>query len=139
REVMDRQDIDTVHIATPDHWHALITIAAAQSGKDIFCEKPMTRFIREGQAVIAAVNRRGRVIQHNTYGRGNWQKYRKLVAGGLLGTPLTVYMAPATGYDFKVRAWSGRTDLRPQPVPAHLDYEMWLGPAPFKPYHPHRV
>jgi predicted dehydrogenase len=139
REVLDRRDIDTVHIATPDHWHALITIAAVQSGRDVFCEKPMTRFIREGQAVIEAVNRYGRIVQHNTYGRGGWQKYRKLIAGGLLGTPVTVYLSRATGFDFKVKEWSGRTNLRAEKVPPVLDYEMWLGPAPFKPYHPARV
>jgi len=139
REVLDRSDIDVVHVATPPHWHALITIAAAQAGKDIYCEKPMTRFIAEGRAVIQAVRRHGRVLQHNTYGRGGWQRWRKLVMSGLLGTPLTVRLRKSDGYNFKVRQWSGRTNLVPQPVPPHLDYNMWLGPAPYKPYHPHRV
>jgi len=139
REVLDRRDIDVIHIGAPPHWHALITIAAVQAGKDVFCEKPMTRFIREGQAVIAAAARYGRIVMHNTYGRGGWQKMRKLVAGGTLGTPLKVYMGPKSNYGFKVRQWSGRTNLEPQPVPPELDYDLWLGPAPLKPYHPHRV
>jgi len=139
REVLERKDIDTVHIPTPPHWHALICIAAAQAGKDIYCEKPATRFIREGTAVIAAVKRYGRVIQYNTYGRGGWERHKKLIASGLLGTPVTVRLNPSTGYGWKVREWSGRTDLRPQPVPSELNYDMWLGPAPVKPYHPHRV
>jgi predicted dehydrogenase len=139
REVLARRDIDVIHIATPPHWHALITIAAMQAGKDVFCEKPMTRFIREGRAVCDAARRYGRIVMHNTYGRGAWRKMRKLAASGLLGAPLKVYMGPGTGYGFKVRTWSGRTLLEPQPVPPELDYDLWLGPAPWKPYHPHRV
>ena len=139
REVIDRKDIDIVHCATPPHWHALVTIAAAEAGKDIYCEKPMTRFIAEGQAVVRAVGRYGRVVQHNTYGRGGWERWRKLVMSGLLGTPLVVRLTPSTGYGFKVAMWSGRTDQKPQPVPPNLDYNMWLGPAPYKPYFPHRV
>jgi len=139
RRILERKDIDIIHCGTPPHWHPLVTILSAQAGKDIYCEKPMTRFIREGQAVIDAVQRYGRVVQHNTYGRGGWERFRKLVASGILGTPLTVYLGPATGYGFKVAAWSGMRHQEPQPVPAQLDYDLWLGPAPFKPYHPHRV
>jgi len=102
RDVLARQDIDIVHIATPPHWHALIAIAAAEAGKDIWCEKPMTRTI------------------------------------GLLGWPLTATVSGVTGFDWKCY-WSGQAHLPPQPVPEHLDYDFWLGPAPYKPYHPHRV
>jgi len=139
RRVLDRPDIDVIHIATPPHWHALITIAAMQAGKDVFCEKPMTRFIREGRAVVDASRRYGRIVMHNTYGRRGWQKMRKLVVSGLLGTPLSVYLGPKTGFGFKVRQWTGKTHLQPQAAPPDLDYDLWLGPAPFKPYHPHRV
>jgi myo-inositol 2-dehydrogenase/D-chiro-inositol 1-dehydrogenase len=139
RRVLDRHDIDVIHIATPPHWHALITIAAMQAGKDVFCEKPMNRFIREGRAVADAARRYGRIVMHNTYGRRGWQKMRKLVTSGLLGTPLRIYLGPKTGYGFKVRQWSGKPHLQPQPVPPDLDYDLWLGPAPLKPYHPHRV
>jgi predicted dehydrogenase len=139
RRVLDRRDIDVIHIAAPPHWHALITIAACQAGKDVFCEKPMTRFIREGRAVVEAACRYGRICMYNTIGRSGWRRMRKLVAGGLLGAPLKAYLGPKTGFGFKVRGLSGRTHLPAQPVPPELDYELWLGPAPLKPYHPDRV
>jgi len=146
REVLGREDIDIIHVPTPPHWHALISIAAAESGKDIWCEKPMTRFISEGQHVMDAVQRNGRMFRINTwfrfgdyYGYGTSKQIKKLCSSGLLGHPLTVHLSPATGFNWKVREWSGRTDLVPEKPPAHLDYDLWLGPAPIKPYHPHRV
>ncbi len=147
REVLDRDDIDIVHIATPPHWHALIAVAAAEAGKDIWCEKPMTRTIGEGIKVAEAVQRNGRIFRLNTwfrfkdifYGFGTEVRpIRKLVQSGLLGWPLTVTVSGVTGFNWKFY-WSGRTHLVPQPVPPQLDYDFWLGPAPFKPYHPHRV
>lgn len=147
REVLARKDIDIVHIPTPPHWHALIAIAAAKAGKDIWCEKPMSRTIGEGEAVVAAVKKYKRIFRLNTwfrfsdnfYGMGTTVKpIKKAVQNGLLGWPLKVTLSAATGFDWKF-VWVGRTDLTPQPVPSQLDYEFWLGPAPFKPYHPHRV
>lgn len=147
REVLARPDIDIVHIATPPHWHGLIARMAAEAGKDIWCEKPMTRTIGEGKRVVEAVNRCGRIFRINTwfrfestyYGFGtNVEPLKKAVANGLLGWPLTVTVNAATGFDWKF-GWSGRTDLKPEPVPPGLDYDFWLGPAPYKPYHPHRV
>ncbi len=147
REVLERPDIDIVHIPTPPHWHALISIAAANAGKDIWCEKPMTRTIGEGQKVVEAVRRNGRIFRINTwfrfrsvfYGFGTPVKpIKKLVESGWLGWPLTATVSGITGFDWKFY-WSGRTFLKPQSVPEELDYEMWLGPAPYKPYHPHRV
>lgn len=146
RRVLERRDIDTIHIATPPHWHALMGIAAAQCGFDILSEKPFTRTIAEGRAYRDAVHRYGRILQINTYNRfGNYYQYgatsrlKKLVNSGLLGGPLTVRVTAANGFNWKIKMWSGRTDLVPQSVPAELDYDMWLGPAPHKPYHPHRV
>jgi predicted dehydrogenase len=148
REVLDRGDVDVVHVVTPPHWHALISIAAAEAGCDVFCEKPMTRTIGEGQHVIESVQRNGRMFRLNTwfrlhsgfYGLGTTVKpIKQLVSSGLLGWPLTVRVSRFTGFDWKVKMWSGRTDLTPQPVPPELDYNLWLGPAPVKPYHPHRV
>jgi predicted dehydrogenase len=148
REVMDRPDIDIIHVPTPPHWHALISIAAAEAGKDIWCEKPMSRTIYEGEKVVEAVQRNGRIFRLNTwfrfeggfYGMGTPVKpIKKLVQSGMLGWPLTATLGAHTGFDWKLSAWSGRTNLKPQPVPAVLDYDMWLGPAPYKPYHPHRV
>jgi predicted dehydrogenase len=147
REVLARSDIDIVHIATPPHWHALMSVAAAEAGKDIWCEKPMTRTIGEGRRVVETVQRFGRIFRVNTwfrfqsvfYGFGTTVKpIKKAVRNGLLGWPLKATVSGATGFDWKFY-WSGRTYLPPQAVPAELDYERWLGPAPFKPYHPHRV
>jgi len=148
RRVLDRGDIDVVHVPTPPHWHALISIAAAQAGCDIWCEKPMTRTIGEGQHVIDAVRKAGAMFRLNTwfrlhsgfYGLGTPVKpLKQLVANGLLGWPLTVRVSRFTGFNWKVGMWSGKTHLEPQPVPKNLHYDMWLGPAPVKPYHPHRV
>lgn len=147
REVLERDDIDIVHVPTPPHWHALISIAAAEAGKDIWCEKPMSRTIGEGQKVVEAVQQHGRMFRLNTwfrfqsdfYGFGTTVKpIKQVVESGMLGWPLKVTVGEHQGFNFKFQ-WSGRTDLTPEPVPEHLDYDFWLGPAPYKPYHPHRV
>ena len=148
REMLDRGDLDIVHIATPPHWHALMSIAAAEAGCDIWCEKPMTRTIGEGRYVIDAVRRSGRMFRINTwfrlhsglYGLGTTAKpIKQLIAGGLLGWPLTVRVSRFTGFDWKVKMWSGKTDVKPEPVPPNFDYDTWLGPAPVKPYFAHRA
>lgn len=148
REVLERKDIDIVHVPTPPHWHALISIAAAKAGKDIWCEKPLSRTIAEGEAVMAAVAKYERIFRLNTwfrfdgpfYGMGTSVKpIKKLVQAGVFGWPLKITLGGTTGFDWKQNMWCGRTDLTPQPVPAELDYDLWLGPAPAKPYHPHRV
>jgi myo-inositol 2-dehydrogenase/D-chiro-inositol 1-dehydrogenase len=147
REVLDRPDIDIIHIVTPPHWHALISVAAAEAGKDIWCEKPMTRTIGEGLKVVEAVQENGRIFRVNTwfrfqdefYGLGTPAKpIKKAVSHRLLGWPLKVTVSGVTGFEWKF-FWSGKTYLPPQPVPPELDYDFWLGPAPIKPYHPHRV
>ena len=147
REVLARPDIDIIHIATPPHWHALISIAAAEAGKDIWCEKPMTRTIAEGRAVVEAVERNGRIFRVNTWFRFEDRFYgfgtdvrpiKKAVKNGLLGWPLKATVSATTGFDWKFY-WSGLTSQRPEPIPPELDYDFWLGPAPYKPYHPHRV
>ena len=147
REVLERSDIDIVHIPTPPHWHGLISVAAAEAGKDIWCEKPMTRTIGEGQKIVEAVQGNGRIFRLNTWFRFRGRFYgfgtpvrpiKKIVENRILGWPLKVTVSGATGFDWKFY-WSGRHNLVPQPVPKVLDYDMWLGPAPYKPYHPHRV
>ena len=147
REVLARPDIDIVHIATPPHWHALIAAAAAEAGKDIWCEKPMTRTIGEGRKLADIVRRTGRIFRVNTWFRFEDEFYgfgttvapiKKAAAAGLLGWPLKATVSGITGFDWKFY-WSGKTYLPPHPVPPELDYDFWLGPAPFKPYHPHRV
>ena len=147
RELLLNPDIDIVHIATPPHWHGVMSIDAAKAGKDVWCEKPMTRTIGEGIRVKETMAQYGRIFRLNTwfrfhdnfYGMGTTVKpIKKLVDSGLLGWPLKVTVNASTGFDWKFY-WVGRTDLDVQPVPKELDYDMWLGPAPFKPYHPHRV
>jgi myo-inositol 2-dehydrogenase / D-chiro-inositol 1-dehydrogenase len=148
REVLARKDIDIVHVPTPPHWHAVISIAAAKAGKDIWCEKPLSRTIAEGEAVVAAVAKYKRIFRLNTWFRFDSPFYgmgvpvkpiKKLVQAGVFGWPLKITLGGNTGFDWKQNLWCGRTDLTPQPVPPELDYDFWLGPAPYKPYHPHRV
>ena len=141
RRVMDRQDIDAVAIGTPPHWHALISIAAMQSGKDVVCEKPLTRFIAEGRAVVEAEQRYGRILQVGTYGRysairnkGSALKH-KIQASGLLEQSPVVHIKKG---GLKVKMWSGYVNPKPHPVPPELDWDMYCGPSPLRPYHPHR-
>ena len=147
REMLDKEQIDICHIATPPHWHALQSIHAAEAGCDIWCEKPMTRTIGEGLAVVDAVRRNGRIFRLNTWFRFTGAFYgsgttaaplKQIVSSGLLGWPLTVRVSHHTGFNWKVGAWQGRTDLQPEPIPANLDWDLWLGPAPYKPYNSHR-
>ncbi len=147
RELIALPEVDIVHIATPPHWHGLMSIHAAQAGKDIWCEKPMTHTIGEGKRVVEAVKQYGNMFRLNTWFRFESNFYgmdttvrpiKKLVQSGLLGWPLTVTISKTTGFDWKFY-WVGKTKLETQPVPAELDYDRWLGPAPFKPYNEHRV
>ncbi len=115
RDVLSRKDVDIVHIPTPPHWHALISIAAAEAGKDIWCEKPMTRTIYEGEKVVEAVQRNKRIFRLNTwfrfrsgfYGMGTTvEPIKKAVQSGMLGWPLKVTLNQATGFNWK-HGWSG--------------------------------
>lgn len=147
REVCQLPEVDIVHIATPPHWHGLMAVEAAKAGKDIWCEKPMTRTIGEGKRVVEAVNAHGRMFRLNTwfrfkdnfYGLGTDVKpLKKVIDSGILGWPLKVTVSGITGYNWKF-FWSGKHNLPPMPVPENLDYDMWLGPAPYKPYNVERV
>lgn len=137
RRVLERKDIDLVAIATPPHWHALISIAAAEAGKDVLCEKPLTRFIAEGRAVVKAFERYGRILQVGTFGRFAVSKDKshmqthKIMTSGLLKKCQGVYVKSG---GFKVKQWSGRPDLLPGPVPTNLDWDMYVGPSPMKPF-----
>lgn len=147
RELIQMPEVDIVHVATPPHWHGIIAADAARAGKDVWCEKPMTRTIGEGKRLVEAVQQHGRIFRLNTWFRFESNFYgmntpvkpiKKLVDSGLLGWPLKVTVSKHTGFDWKF-FWIGKTDLTPQPVPLELDYEAWLGPAPYKPYHVHRT
>lgn len=147
RELCNDPSVDIVHIATPPHWHGLMACEAAKAGKDIFCEKPMTRTIGEGRRVKEAVERYNRIFRLNTwfrfadtfYGLGTTVKpLKKLIQSGLLSWPLTFTVSGATGFAWKF-FWVGKDHLTAEAVPPELNYDMWLGPAPYKPYNPHRV
>jgi predicted dehydrogenase len=147
RDLLQQKDVDVVHIATPPHWHGIMSVMAAEAGKDIWCEKPMTRTIGEGQDVVKAVERNGTIFRLNTWFRFRSNFYgmgtpvnpiKKLVENDVFGWPLKVTLSETTGFNWKFD-WRGRTDLTPQWIPESLNYDMWLGPAPYKPYHQHRV
>lgn len=133
REVLARSDVDAIYTATPDHWHSNIVIAAARAGKHIYGQKPLTRTIAEGQAVIDAVRRHGIVFQHGTQQRHDNKMLFgcELVLNGYIGELKHV----------KIGSPSGAT-CPPQPttpVPPGLDWDMWLGPAPWSPFTPLRI
>jgi len=128
REVMARDDIDVVLAATPDHWHVLIALAAVKSGKDVYLEKPMALSLAQDQALRTAVHRHGRVFQFGTQQRSerNFRFACELAQSGRLGKLHTI------------NVWSPGSsqggDPKPVPAPEWIDYERWLGPAPYTPY-----
>jgi len=132
REIIARDDIDAVLLAPQDHWHGTMAVRAAEAGKDIYCEKPLGVAVRDSQAIVKAVRRFGVIFQTGTQQRSD-RKFRhacELARNGYLGTLHTVKVAaPGPSYQ---RRYKG--PLAPEPVPDGLDWEMWLGPAPWKPY-----
>ncbi|MCC6489587.1 MAG: Gfo/Idh/MocA family oxidoreductase [Candidatus Hydrogenedentes bacterium] len=129
-ELLARDDIDAVSIATPDHWHAIMAVEAAKAGKDIYCQKPLSLTIREGRAMVDAVQRHGRVFQTGSQRRSSAKcRYScELVRNGRIGKLHTI----------RVGLPGGQTLAEPaNPIsepPPNLDYERWLGPAPWAPY-----
>ena len=147
REILAMPDVDIAHICSPPHWHGVMSVMAAEAGKDIWCEKPMTRTIGEGRRVMEAVKANNRIFRLNTWFRFGGGFYgfdtevkpiKKVVENRVLGWPLKAVVGEVTGFSLKF-GWSGLTNLKPQPIPEGFDYDLWLGPAPFKPYHPHRT
>lgn len=136
RLLLERQDIQVVAVATHPGWHALISIAAMEAGKDVVSEKPMTRFISEGRAVADAEKRFGRVFQVERKGGYNPNKVRKIFESGLLKKCDSVLVRPG---GFKVAEWSGKVKYELRDVPPSLDWDMYCGPAPLRPFNPHRV
>lgn len=132
RELLARPDIDAVHVATPDHWHAIIVIEACRQGKDVYCQKPESLTIREGRAMVQAARRYGRVVS------GGSQRVMEDYMGtvrqcwsGEIGQPKEVYV--------NCGGPSKPCYLGGEPVPPDVDWDMWLGPAPWAPYHPYRI
>ncbi|MGB6044251.1 MAG: Gfo/Idh/MocA family oxidoreductase [Pirellulales bacterium] len=128
REILDRDDIDVVHTATPDHWHVPIAAAACAHGKDVYCQKPLSLTVREARAAVDAARRFGRVFQVGTQNRSNPSaRYGcELVRNGRLGELKTIDVGT---WEPSTRCW-----LPEQPVPDHIDWDMWLGPAPWRPF-----
>ena len=137
RQVLDRKDIDAVHIAIPDHWHGVAVVAAAKAGKDIYGQKPLGLTIGEGRAMANAVKKHNRIFQCGSQQRSDvrFRKACEIVRNGQLGKLLSVTCGLPGGIpDY------GKTADRqdPEPVPEGFNYDMWLGPAPEAPYAPGR-
>lgn len=146
-ELLNDPGVDIVHICTPPHWHGVQSVMAAKAGKDIWCEKPMTRTVGEGKRVMEVVKANKRMFRLNTwfrfqdnfYGFGTpVEPIRQIVENGLLGNgPIKCVFGEGQGFSWKF-GWSGRVQDKIQKIPAGLDWDMWLGPAPWKPYSDHR-
>ena len=129
RELVSRQDIDAVLVATPDHWHVLTSIAAVKAGMDVYCEKPLSLTIRQARELADTVKRYGRIFQTGTQQR-SWREFRfacELVRNGYIGEikSITVNVGGPPLWE---------CDAPAEPQPEWLDWNMWLGPAPWRPY-----
>ena len=140
RELVARKDIDAVTVCTPDHWHALASIAAANNGKDIYCEKPLSNSVAEGRAIVNAVTKNKRVLQTGSHERsgGNSRFACELVRNGRIGKLKTIRVNLPCSDHHHQQAMKLTTVPDPQPVPAHFDYDMWLGHTAKAPYHERR-
>jgi predicted dehydrogenase len=133
RELLARGDIDAVLVATPDHWHVPASIAAVEAGKDVYCEKPLSNTVAEGRALVEVVKHHGAVFQHGTQlrSRRDVRFACELVRNGRIGELKRIVIGSPPGHATVPHA--------PEPVPNGLDYDLWLGPAPYAPYTPWRV
>lgn len=133
RRLLDRKDIEGFVVATPDHWHALIAVEAMQAGKDVYVEKPLSTTIGEGRAIVAAARKHGKIVQVGIHHRSEAyiRSIVEIIRGGRIG-PVR-----------EVKCWMWTNPVEEptpgEPVPAELDWDRWLGPAPFVPYHPKRA
>ena len=129
REVLARPDIDAVLVATPDHWHAIISTEAMMEGKDVYCEKPESLTVRQGRRMVEVARRYGRVFSGGS--QRVWEDYNwfhRMVRGGAIGQVREVFV--------NVGEPSGPCYLPPVPVPEGVNWDLWLGPAPWRPFHP---
>lgn len=134
RRILDRKDIDAVIIASPDHWHAVMMVHACEAGKDVYVEKPACNTIEEGQAMVRAAQRYGRVVQVGSQGRSteNGFKACQYIRNGQIGQVQ------------RVECWhyenpEGGDPTKNGPAPPELDWDMWLGPSRWYEYNPDRV
>jgi predicted dehydrogenase len=135
REVLASDDVDVVTVVVPDQWHAIMTIRAAEAGKDVYCEKPLSLTIGQGRAMVDAVQKHKRILQTGSMERSNpLNRYVcRLVRDGRIGEVRRV--TTNVGFNNKIGPGPG---WKPTPVPDGFDYDMWLGPAPKVPYHEDR-
>ncbi len=134
RKLIDNKDVDVVIVGTPDHWHCLQMVAACESGKDVYCEKPLGNSIEECDIMVRAAQKYGRVVQVGQWQRSDphWQDAMDFVHGGKLGKIRTVRV-------FSYQGWCPSIPVKPdEDVPAGVDYDMWLGPAPKRPFNRNR-
>ena len=130
RDMLKERDLDIVEVATPDHWHALTMIEAVQAGADVYCQKPVSVDVTEGQAMLAAARKHGRVVQVGTQRRSTphlVEARNEILQQGRLGK---IGLVEIYCY-YHMRASENPPDTNP---PEYLDYEMWTGPAPMRPY-----
>ena len=132
RELLARPDIDAIHTACPDHWHALVTVEACRQGKDVYCQKPLSLTIRDGRAMVQAARRYGRVVS------GGSQRVLD-DTGGLARACWAGEYGVIKEVFVNVGGPSVPCNLSGEPVPDGVDWDMWLGPAPWAPYHKHRI
>jgi predicted dehydrogenase len=134
RKLLESKDVDAVVVSTPDHWHALATILACAAGKDVYVEKPLTVFVREGRWMVAAARRFNRIVQVGTQQRSgpHYQKAATLLRSGYIGK---VMEARSGSFRNIMPGFGAPAD---SPPPPGLDYNLWLGPAPLRPYNPNR-
>ncbi len=128
RELLGRPEIDAVLIGTPDHWHSIITVAACKAGKDVFCEKPESLTIREGRRMAEAIKKHGTVFSGGSQRvLGDYGDLPRLLWGGAIGEVKEVFV--------DCGGPSGDCYLPAEPEPEGLDWDLWLGPAPWRPFH----
>lgn len=134
RRIIDDKDIDVVIVGTPDHWHPLIMIAACEAGKDVYCEKPLANSIEEIEAMVQAAHYYNRIVQVGQWQRSgpHWLEAMEFVWSGKLGDIRTVKTWAYQGWMKNIPS------LPDAPVPEGVDYDMWLGPAPKRPFNPNR-
>jgi len=129
RKVIERDDVDVIATATPNHWHALIAVWACQAGKDVYLEKPVSHDIWEGRQIVKAARKHGRIVQTGTQSRSSFgiREGIEWMQAGNLGAIEVV-----RGFCYKPRQSIGKVD-GPTKVPEGVDYDLWTGPAPMKP------
>jgi len=135
RKLLDDREVDAVVVSTPDHWHALMTMMACAAGKDVYVEKPLTLFVREGRWLVDVARRHGRIVQVGTQQRSgpHYQRARELIQKGYLGT---ISSARMQAFRNIMPGYGAPADQDP---PADLDWNLWQGPVPLRRYNPNRA